>query len=257
LAACSQLVEAPLQTCSLLWVLITSREAFNITGETIWLIPLLRIPDTYHLPPTEGLLRFEAIHLFIERAWSDLHAFTLTPEKTPAVVQICRRLDGIPLAIELSAARIRLLFVDQIAARLDDTYRFLIRGSRTALSRQQTLRATIDWSYSLLSEQEQTVFRRLSVFAGGFTLDAVEVVCANESIEEHEILDVLSHLVDKSLVLMEERNAAARYRLLETIRQYGQDKLQQMGEQKPCGDKHRSWHHTRYAFHEDTRGLPQ
>jgi non-specific serine/threonine protein kinase len=202
-------------------VLVTSREAFNITGETIWLIPLLRVPDTYHLPPIEGLLRYEAVQLLLERARSVVPSFKLTPENAPAVVQICRRLDGIPLAIELAAARIRVLSVEQIAARLDDTYRLLTGGSRTALPRQQTLRATMDWSYSLLYEKEQTVFRRLSVFAGGFTLESAEVVCAGESIEEYEILDVLSHLVDKSLVLMEERNVEARYRLMETIRQYG------------------------------------
>jgi DNA-binding CsgD family transcriptional regulator/tetratricopeptide (TPR) repeat protein len=157
------------------------------------------------------------------------------------VVQICRRLDGIPLAIELAAARLRVLSVEQIAARLDDVYRLLTRGSRTALPRQQTLRATMDWSYSLLSEQEQIVFRRLSVFAGGCTLEAVEMVCAGESIEEHEILDVLSLLVEKSLVLMEERDGEARYRLLETIRQYGQDRLSQMGELALARRRHRDW----------------
>ena len=230
LGACRQLIETLLHTCPTLRVLVTSREALTITGETVWLVLPLRVPDTYHLPPIEGLMTYEAIQLFIERARSVQPSFTLTPENASAVVQVCRRLDGIPLATELAAARIRVLSVEQIVARLDDAYRLLTGGSRSALARQQTLRAAMDWSYHLLSAQEQAFFRRLSVFAGSFSLAAAEAICAGSPGEECDVLEVLSSLIDKSLVLMEQRSGEARYRLLETMRQYGQNKLRQAGE---------------------------
>jgi predicted ATPase/DNA-binding CsgD family transcriptional regulator len=242
LAACVQLIETLLHTCSQLRVLATSREALTITGETIWLVLPLRVPDTYQPPPIEGLLTYEAVHLFVERARSVLPAFTLTPENASAVVQVCRRLDGMPLAIELAAARIRALSVEQIVARLDDAYRLLTGGSRSALPRQQTLRAAMDWSYSLLSAHEQAFFRRLSVFAGSFSLEAAEAICAGEPGEAYDVLAVLSSLIDKSLVLMEQRSNEARYRLLETIRQYGQDKLQECAEAAQVRRAHRDWY---------------
>jgi predicted ATPase len=230
LAACVQLIETLLHTCPQLRVLVTSREALTITGETIWLVLPLRVPDTYQPPPIEGLLTYEAVQLFVERARSVRPSFTLTPENASAVVQVCRRLDGMPLAIELAAARIRALSVEQIVARLDDAYRLLTGGSRSALPRQQTLRAAMDWSYHLLSAHEQAFFRRLSVFAGSFSLEAAEAICAGEPGEAYDVLDVLASLIEKSLVLVEQRSGAARYRLLETIRQYGQDKLQEFAE---------------------------
>ncbi len=242
LAACVQLIETLQHTCSQLRVLVTSREALTITGETIWLVLPLRVPDTYQPPPIEGLLTYEAVQLFVERARSVLPSFTLTPENASAVVQVCRRLDGMPLAIELAAARIRALSVEQIVARLDDAYRLLTGGSRSALPRQQTLRAAMDWSYSLLSAHEQAFFRRLSVFAGSFSLEAAEAICAGEPGEAYDVLDVLSSLIDKSLVLMEQRSGEARYRLLETIRQYGQDKLQECAEAAKVRRKHRDWY---------------
>jgi predicted ATPase/DNA-binding CsgD family transcriptional regulator len=242
LAACVQLIETLLHTCSQVRVLATSREALTITGETIWLVLPLRVPDTYQPPPIEGLLTYEAVQLFVERARSVLPSFTLTPEHASAVVQVCRRLDGMPLAIELAAARIRALSVEQIVARLDDAYRLLTGGSRSALPRQQTLRAAMDWSYSLLSAQEQACFRRLSVFAGSFSLEAAEAICAGSPGEADDVLDVLSSLIDKSLVLMEERSGEARYRLLETIRQYGQDKLQECAEAAQVRRTHRDWY---------------
>jgi non-specific serine/threonine protein kinase len=242
LAACVQLIETLLYTCAQVRVLVTSREALTITGETIWPVLPLRVPDTSQPPPIEGLLTYEAVQLFVERARSVLPSFTLTPENASAVVQVCRRLDGMPLAIELAAARTRALSVEQIVARLDDAYRLLTGGSRSALPRQQTLRATMDWSYDLLSAQEQAVFRRLSVFAGSFSLDAAEAVCAGEPGEEYDVLDVLSSLIDKSLVLMEQRSGEARYRLLETIRQYGQDKLQECAEAAQVRRQHRDWY---------------
>ncbi len=254
LAACAQLIETLLRTCSQLRVLVTSREALTITGETIWLVLPLRVPDTYQPPPIEGLLTYEAVQLFVERARSVLPSFTLSPENASAVVQVCRRLDGIPLAIELAAARIRALAVEQIVARLDDAYRLLTGGSRSALPRQQTLRAAMDWSYDLLSVHEQAFFRRLSVFAGSFSLEAAEAICAAEPGEAYDVLDVLSSLIDKSLVLMEQRSGAARYRLLETIRQYGQDKLQEFAEAATVRRNHRDWY-ARLAEQAETETL--
>jgi predicted ATPase/DNA-binding CsgD family transcriptional regulator len=242
LTACVQLIETLLHTCPTLRVLVTSREAFNITGETIWLVLPLRVPDTYQPLPIEGLMTYEAIQLFVERARSVLPSFSLTPEDASAVVQICRRVDGIPLAIELAAARIRTLSVEQIAARLDDAYRLLTGGSRSALPRQQTLRATMDWSYNLLSAQEQVLFRRLSVFAGSFSLVAAEAICAGEPGEAYDVLDVVSSLIDKSLVLMEQHNGEARYRLLETMRQYGQEKLRQADEVASIRRRYCDWY---------------
>jgi non-specific serine/threonine protein kinase len=242
LAACAQLIETLLCTCSQLRVLATSREALTIPGETIWLVLPLRVPDTYQPPPIEGLLTYEAVQLFVERARSHLPAFTLTPENAAAVVQVCRRLDGMPLAIELAAARIRVLSAEQIVARLDDAYRLLTGGSRSALPRQQTLRAAMDWSYYLLSAQEQAFFRRLSVFAGSFSLEAAEAICAGEPGKVDDLLAVLSSLIDKSLVLMEEHRGEARYRLLETVRQYGQDKLQECSEAAQVRRTHRDWY---------------
>jgi predicted ATPase/DNA-binding CsgD family transcriptional regulator len=242
IAACAHLVETLLRSCPGLHILTTSREALNIAGETTWPVPSLGVPDTYHLPPMEGLVKYEAVQLFIERATSVSPAFRLTQENAPALVQVCHRLDGIPLAIELAAARVKVLSVEQIASRLDDSYRLLVGGSRTALPRQQTLQATIEWSHHLLSEKERILFRRLSVFMGGFTLEAAEAVCAGNGIEQDEVLDLLSHLVDKSLVTVTQRGGEARYRLLETIRQYGQDKLQEFGEAANLCRNHCDWY---------------
>jgi non-specific serine/threonine protein kinase len=245
LTAAVELIEALLHTCPQVHVLVTSREALAIMGETTWLVLPLRVPDTYELPPIDGLLTYEAVHLFVERARSVLPSFTLTPENAAAVVQVCRRLDGMPLAIELAAARIRALSVEQIVARLADAYRLLTGGSRSALPRQQTLRAAMDWSYDLLSPQEQVCFRRLSVFAGSFSLEAAEAICAGEPEapgEPYDVLDILSSLIDKSLVLVERRSGEARYQLLETIRQYGQAKLQEFAEAVQVRRKHRDWY---------------
>jgi predicted ATPase/DNA-binding CsgD family transcriptional regulator len=242
LAACVQLIETLLRTCSQVQLLVTSREALTITGETTWQVLPLRVPDTYQPPPIDDLLTYEAVQLFVERARSVLPSFTLTTENASAVVQVCRRLDGIPLAIELAAARMRALSVEQIVARLDDAYRLLTGGSRTALPRQQTLRAAMDWSYNLLSAHEQACFRRLAVFAGSFSLEAAEAICAGEPGEAYDVLDVLTSLIDKSLVIMEQNGSEARYRLLETIRQYGQDQLQEFAEAAGVRRKHLAWY---------------
>jgi predicted ATPase len=172
-----------------------------------------------------AVTRYEGVRLFLDLACGHEPRFSPTPEQLTAIAEVCHQLDGIPLALELAAARVKALSVEQIAARLDDWLRLLTGGSRTALPRQQTLRATLDWSYELLSEGERALLRRVSVFAGGFTLAAAEAVCAGEEVPGDDLLNLLIQLVDKSLVLAEEREGDTRYRLLETIRQYGQERL--------------------------------
>jgi len=196
-------------------------------------------PDvTTHLP-LSTLTQYDAVRLFIDHAIAVLPTFTVTNENAPALAQICHRLDGIPLAIELAAARVKLLRLEQIALRLDDAFRLLTGGKRTVLPRQQTLRALIDWSYVLLTPQEQTLFQRLSIFAGGWTLEAAEVVCVDTAIEALDVLDLLTQLVDKSLVQPErEQGQDTRYRLLETIRQYAHEKLVSSGEKSSIRSRH-------------------
>src|SRR5918997_4343565 len=198
--ACAELAEALLRSCPELRVLATSREALGINGEVVWPVPSLSLPDLRRLSDIEGLPRYESARLFVERATTAKPTFALTEQNATAVAQVCYRLDGIPLAIELAAARTKVLSVEQIADRLDDCFGVLAAGGRTARPRHKTLHATMDWSHELLSEKEQTLFRRLSVFAGGFSLKAAESVCAGAGVERHEVLELLSHLVDKSLV---------------------------------------------------------
>jgi tetratricopeptide (TPR) repeat protein len=185
---------------------------------------------------------YEAVRLFVDRAVATTPEFTVTNENAPAVTEICQRLDGIPLAIELAAARVKVLAVEQIASRLDDRFRLLTGGSRIALPRQQTLRAAIDWSYNLLSETERVLLRRLSVFAGGWTLEAAESVCVGEPVEGANILDLLTSLLDKSLVLAETQRGEARFRLLETVRQYSVSRLLASGEADDVRRRHLSWY---------------
>lgn len=236
--ACAQLGETLLRTCPNVQILATSRELLGITGETAWRVPPLSLPDLARLPSLENLMQYEAIQLFLERVMAASPTFALTSQNAPAVAQICQRLDGIPLAIELAAARVKVLAVEQIAARLDDRFKLLTGGSRIALRRQQTLQATIDWSYELLSEQEQILFRRLSVFKGGCLLEAAEAVCADERVDKYEILGLLSQLVDKSLLLKEDRGNQARYRLLETVQQYSLEKLRESVEEAALHRRH-------------------
>ena len=236
LVACAELAEHLLRRCPALTILATSREALGIPGEVAWNVPSLT------LPPVDGdpvaVLRSEAAQLFVERAAAANRAFTGTTDNARAVAQICRRLDGIPLALELAAGRVRSLRVEEVAARLDDRFRLLAGGSRTALPRQRTLLGAIDWSHSLLDEPERALLRRLSVFAGGWTLEAAESLCADG---QDDVLDVLSGLVAKSLVVFDE--GAGRYRMLETIRQYAGDRLLDAGE----GDEYRARHLVHFA----------
>ncbi|HEX9532289.1 MAG TPA: tetratricopeptide repeat protein [bacterium] len=239
--ACAHLTTDLLGTCPNLRILATSREALGVTGETTWRVPSLSVPDLQRLPPLDHIAEYEAVRLFIDRAVTSAPQFAITRDNAPAVAQVCHRLDGIPLAIELAAARVKVLAVEQIAARLEDRFRLLTGGSRTALPRQQTLRAAMDWSYDLLSEQERTVLRRLSVFAGGWTLVAAEAVCSGDGVEASAILDLLAQLVDKSLVGVETKGNEARYGLLETVRQYGLDRLMESEKALIVRRKHRDW----------------
>jgi predicted ATPase/DNA-binding CsgD family transcriptional regulator len=240
--ACAELAEALLRSCPGLRVLTTSREALGITGEIAWPVPSLSLPDLRRLPDLESLPRYESARLFVERTAAVRPNFTLTEQNAPAVAQVCYRLDGIPLAIELAAARAKMLPVEEISARLGDSFRLLAAGSRTALPRQRTLHATMDWSHELLGQKERVVFRRLSVFAGGFTLEAAESICAGEELQRDEVLELLSQLVDKSLVVAQEPDGAARYRLLDTIRQYGRERLEEAGEVDLAREQHAGYY---------------
>lgn len=242
LSACAQLANALLRACPNLRILATSREGLGIAGELSYIVPGLSLPDSRHLPDCESLRQFEAVRLFVDRASFSQPGFVLTEINGPAVAQVCSSLDGIPLAIELAAARIKGLSVEQIASRLDDRFRLLLDGSRTALPRHQTLRATVDWSHSLLSEPEQVLFRRVSVFAGGFTLEAVEGICGGDTVPAPEILNLLLRLVGKSLVIASGRGAQTRYRLLETMRQYAWQKFMDAGESDEVRRRHLVWY---------------
>jgi predicted ATPase len=225
LDACAHLTDALLRQCPGVHILTTSCEALGIAGELAWRVPSLALPDSQRLPSVDELAQCEAVRLFTERAAFAQPGFGLTSQNAAAVAAICARVDGIPLAIELAAARVRGLPPEQIATRLDERFRLLTGGSRTALPRQQTLRATIDWSYNLLTEAERTLLRRLAVFVGGCTIEAAEAVGAGDGREAAEVLEPLLRLVDKSLVQVDEQGPEARYRLLETVRQYARDRL--------------------------------
>ncbi|HEY2924087.1 MAG TPA: protein kinase, partial [Candidatus Eisenbacteria bacterium] len=230
-AACASLAHAILAAGPGVRVLATSRQALGVPGETLWRIPSLTVPDPGGAPlPRQALSRYEAVRLFLDRATAAQPTFALTDQNAWTVAQICGRLDGIPLAIELAAARVKVLPVPQILGRLEDRFRLLTSGSTATLQRQQTLRAAVDWSYDLLESREQQLLQRVSVFAGGLSLEGAEAVCSGDGIGEEEILDLLAHLVDKSLLTPEEGcEGTARYRLLETLRAYGKERLQHAG----------------------------
>lgn len=236
--ACAQITEALLEACPQLKIITTSREPLNILGENIWQVPTLSSPDPEHVSLVDLLMDFESIRLFVERASAVNQDFAPTESNASFVAQVCHRLDGIPLAIELAAAHVKVLTPEQIAARLDDRFRLLTGGSRTALPRHQTLRAAIDWSYDLLTDHERALFRRLGVFSGGWMLEAAEAVCS-DGIEAHEILDQLTSLVDKSMVIRESGlEGSSRFRMLETIREYSREKLLDSGEKSQIRKQH-------------------
>jgi predicted ATPase/class 3 adenylate cyclase len=236
---CARLVGSLIQLCPKLHVLASSREAFGIAGEQPYRVPSLAFPDPRHLPPLDEIAQCECVQLFIERVRTYVPSFSLTEKNASSVAQICSRLDGIPLAIELAAARVKVMSVEQMASRLGDVFNLLTSGSRTALPRQQTLRALIEWSYDLLSDSEKSLFRRLAAFSGGWSLEAAESVCGVEGGES--ILDDLARLVDKSLVNKEELDGEARFHMLETIRQYAEFKMYASEEVDDVKNRHRDW----------------
>jgi non-specific serine/threonine protein kinase len=282
---CAELATAVLRACPDVRILATSREGLAIPEETLHRVPALAFPDPQHLPAVEDLPTYAAVALLLQRAQARREEVVLTARNAQAMAEICARLDGIPLAIELAASRLSALPVEEVAARLDDCFRLLTAGSRTAVPRQRTLRATLDWSHALLSPPEQALLRRLAVFAGGWTLEAAEAVCADDaqpSIASHapapaiapvrairspseaatpqvgmpdqplrkdDVLDVLAGLVDKSLVVLVPARSGdgvlpqekARYRLLETVRQYAQEQLLAAGESAHVRHRHLAW----------------
>ncbi|MGH2397248.1 MAG: ATP-binding protein, partial [bacterium] len=242
LDACAGVAHALLRRAPKLHILATSREPLRIQGEQRYEVPPLELPDLTAGRSSTQLTASEAVQLFVERAVLGQHRFALTDRNAQSVAQIVARLDGIPLAIELAAAKVKLLSTAQIAERLNDRFGLLAGGSRTALGRQQTLRAMIDWSYELLSESERLLLRRLSVFAGGFTLEAAEAIVAGVEIARHDFLDLLGRLVDKSLVIVDPAHGSRRYRLLDTMREYAKERLTAAGEVGPLRNAHRDWY---------------
>jgi predicted ATPase/class 3 adenylate cyclase/TolA-binding protein len=273
LSACAHLSDALLRACPQIKILASSREGLGIAGELTYRVPSLSLPDPKQSVTVESVSQYEAVRLFIERALFHLPGFAVTNQNAPALASVCHRLDGIPLAIELAAARVKSLSVEEINTRLDNRFRLLTGGSKTALPRQQTLRALIDWSYGLLNAQEKVLLTRLSVFSGGWMLAAAESVCcadeavgigqhqsdrgtpaAGKAIEappllptahcplpDFEVLDLLSGLADKSLVIAEPQGETTRYRLLETVRQYARDRLAEREESMVVRLRHRDY----------------
>jgi predicted ATPase/DNA-binding SARP family transcriptional activator len=240
-AACAALCAATLRSCPGLRILVTSREALGVAGEILWPVPPLTQPAAGAEARPEELGQVAAVALFVVRAQAVRPGFALTAANAGTVAQICRRLDGLPLAIELAAARLQALAIEEMAARLDNRFRLLRRGDRTALPRHQSLQAVLDWSWDLLGAQEQALLRRLAVFAGGCTLSAAETVCADEALEADELLELLAGLVGKSLVGLHEAEHGARYGLLETVRQYAAMRLLDVGEDAAVRRRHLIW----------------
>jgi non-specific serine/threonine protein kinase len=239
IAACADLVAALLREAPTVRILATSREPLGVSGEIVCRVPSLSLPEALASVPVDALIDCEATQLFIERASAVDPAFAPTPDNADSIARICRRLDGIPLAIELAAARVAVLSPEQIEARLRDRFRLLTGGARTAVARQRTLEATVDWSYQLLSDVEQQLFCRLSTFPATWTIMAAEHVCGGDGIDGHDVLDQLSRLVSKSLVVVESEFAGERrYRFLETVRQYARERLVQAGAADRLRDRH-------------------
>jgi predicted ATPase/DNA-binding CsgD family transcriptional regulator len=248
LAACAGLADQLLSACPDLKILSASREEMGLFGETIWQVASLPFPEFQPLLPGSVIVEFASVRLFVERAGSARPGFKLTDGNAPVIAQICQKLDGIPLAIELAAARIKILSVNEIAAHLVDRFDLLTGGSRTSLPRHQTLRATIDWSYELLTEPERALFRGLSIFAGCFRMQAAEeIIRSNQQTPDRAIFfDALTQLVNKSLITVEaeaqDSTRETRYNMLETIRAYGREKLAGSGEMPAVAGRYRDYY---------------
>ncbi|MEJ2206308.1 MAG: BTAD domain-containing putative transcriptional regulator, partial [Gemmatimonadota bacterium] len=236
--ACAELVDALLRACPTLSILATSREALGVPGERAWLVPPLGLPEAGNGVSGTGS---EAVRLFVERARDVVPGFDLTPANSPVVADICRRLDGIPLAIELAAARVKVLSPADIRDRLDDVFRLLGSGGRTVVLRHRTLRASIDWSHDLLTDDARVLFRRLAVFRGGFGLDGAERVATQPPLDEEIVLELVARLVDRSLLGVGEHHGTTRYAYLEAVRQYATEKLVESGEEPAVRARHAAW----------------
>ncbi|GLX01924.1 LuxR C-terminal-related transcriptional regulator [Microtetraspora sp. NBRC 16547] len=240
---CAVLVETLARATSDLRILATSRQALGITGEQTLAVPAMTLPDVDGMVlPLETMTQFDAVRLFTERASAVVPGFAVTEANHTTVERICRRLDGIPLALELAAVRLRALSLDQLLDRLDDRFRLLTAGSRAVLPRHRTLRALIDWSYGLCTEQERLLWARVSVFAGSLDLEAAEEVCSEDGIAREDVLDLVIGLVDKSILIPDEQSSSMRYRLLETIRQYGRERLEECGQDAVMRRRHRDYY---------------
>ncbi|WP_190812860.1 ATP-binding protein [Saccharopolyspora pogona] len=241
LHTCALTVAALLERCPELRILVTSRQVLGIAGESILPVSALQCPDADSGVRPSALAGYEAIELFTDRAKAVLPDFVLDDRNGHVASGICRRLDGIPLAIELAAVSLKVLSPEQVLRRLDDRFSLLTTGNRAALPRHQTLRALIEWSCDLCSSNEKELWARTSVFADSFDLDGAEAVCADENLTQTSVLDALAGLVDKSILIRDDRGGQARYRLLETIRQYGRDMLRHSGQETPVRQRHRDW----------------
>jgi predicted ATPase/class 3 adenylate cyclase len=237
----ARLIDAILRNCPHIRIIATTRQGLGIAGEAVHRVASLAVPESNRELKAEEAMRHGAIALFVERAVAATESFRLTDENAPIVAHLCHRLDGIALAIELAAPRLKVLSLEQLDAKLSERFRILTGGSRTALPRQQTMRALVDWSYDLLTDDEKTLFRRIAVFSGGFSLDAAGAICSDEKIEEWVVLDLLQSLVDKSMVLSKLSGSEQRYRLLESTRQYANELLEKSGEMEPMRVKHAQW----------------
>jgi predicted ATPase/class 3 adenylate cyclase/DNA-binding CsgD family transcriptional regulator len=252
-AAAAELADALLRRCPGVSVLTTSREPLGVEGEVTWRVPSLTAPRADELPAIESLRSFDAVQLFIDRATSARPNFVVDASTAPLIADVCARLDGIPLAIELAAARVRVMTLEQVASGLSDRFRLLGTGVRTAMPRQQTLLASVTWSHDLLTDQQRTIFRRVAVFTGPFSLSAAEHVatCADD-LDRASVLELLAQLVDRSLVVLDDTEVGPRYRLLQTIRQFGRDRLAEAGEVAVAKRRHldhySEWIGPRYAL---------
>ena len=236
--ACAQLAESLLRRCERLVILVTSREQLSVTGELVYRVPSLSVPDEESDTTPESIVAHESARLFIERARLQLPNFEITPRNSAAIASICRRLDGVALALELAAPRVRTLSVEELSRGLDRRFELLTEGSRTALPRHRTLRALINWSYDLLNDAEKAMLRSVSVFAGGWTLDAAEQVFGLAQPNRSSVLDLLTSLADKNLITVETHEGATRYGMLETVRDYGRDWLRETSEKAQLQDRH-------------------
>ena len=242
LAPCADLTERLLRACPSLTILATSRAPLGVPGETAWRVPSMSLPTERSPEMIEALRTSDAVRLFLDRALQVRPNFEITHQNAPIVAQICHDLDGIPLAIELAAARVRMMAPEQIARGLGDRFHLLTGGGRTVMPRHQTLEASIDWSHALLSEGERVLLRRMSVFTGGWTLDTAEEVCAGGPIDRYAVLDLLTGLVDKSLITTDERASEVRYGFLETVRQYAAKRLANAGELSEVRARHLAYY---------------